>query len=334
MGRSAAMGILITLAACGSNKPTLPRAEYCDRQNAELCRYFQRCGLAAPDAGCAAVLDRKNNAPSSFIGTCSLDGPAFERDAAEACLAEVREWGCGDQLRSRCDPAARAVGAPCTVNCAPGLTCVGACGHKTCQPACKSLDPADCVPSGIGGPCSKGCKPGLRCVAGLCEDTPRVEELTCQIPEDCTWSADCKYTDEGRRCSVGGSLGSRCGRCLRGLVCSSDSSTEVGECLRLGDLGETCKPSFEGRDCITGATCFDGGCRKENDEGGPCPCVLGVSCINGQCVRERRPAGMECDTLANGQCDTGLACLPSGDAGAGSCTPFTYTPPPQPMTCP
>lgn len=318
------VGVLFTVAACG-NKPTLPRAEYCDRLNAELCSFYQRCGMAAPDAGCAAILAPSNGQP--IRGTCSLEGAPFEASAAEACLGEVREWGCGDQPRSLCDPAARAVGAPCTVNCALGLTCVGACGEKTCQPACKSLDPADCVPSGIGGPCSKGCKPGLRCVDNACRETPRIDEIACLFPSDCPWTSACKYEPSSgeRRCR----MFNLCG-CLRGQCLDSAKTS----CTRIGDLGETCTPDPGGWPCIPGAECFNGLCTKLNEEGGPCPCVLGVSCINGQCARERRPAGMECDTFAAGQCDTGLACLPSGDAGAGSCTPVTYTPPPQPMSCP
>ncbi|MBL8938749.1 MAG: hypothetical protein JNM69_29585 [Archangium sp.] len=133
---------------------------------------------------------------------------------------------------------------------------------------------------------------------------------------------------------MGARLGATCGRCLRGLVCSIDGPPASGVCLRMGDVGETCDPSFEGRDCIPGATCLGGLCVKQNDEGGACPCARGISCIGGRCVRERLPEGAACDMFAEGQCDTGLACRPVGDAGMGACAPFTETPQPQPGTCP
>lgn len=332
MSRGVTFGLLIALAAC--SRPQMSRAEYCASLSEELCTFYRRCGIADTDAGCAAILAPSNT--TLIRGTCSLNGPPFEVAAAEACLGEVRAWGCDDQPRSICDPAARTVGAPCTDNCALGLTCAGPCGQKKCQAACKSLDPADCVPSAVGGPCTKGCRPGLRCVNGLCAEAPRIDETPCLFPSDCPWNSVCKYEEASgeHRCWAGSPAGRPCGSCLRGLVCSSDYPPILpGLCLRVGDVGETCDPRFQGRDCITGTTCFDGGCQKQNDEGGSCPCVVGNSCIDGRCVRERRPAGMECDTFAVGQCDDGLACLPSGDAGAGSCTPFTYTPPPQPMTC-
>lgn len=318
MSRGIAVGLLIVLAACsGSNRPKVSRAEYCDRVDAELCAFFRRCGIAAADASCAAILAPSNG--KLLLGTCSLEGPSFDVDAADACLDEMREWGCGNGSRSICDPAARTVGAPCTVNCALGLKCVGPCGQKKCEAACKALDPADCVPSGVGGPCSKGCKPGLRCVNGLCQEAQRIEEIRCLFPSDCPWTSDCEYEHSigERRCR----MHNRCG-CLRGQ-CGAG-------CPRIGDVGETCEP---GVDCIPGAECLAGFCVKQSDEGGACPCIPGISCIDGRCVRERRPEGASCDTFSEGQCDTGLACVPSGDAGAGSCTRFTNTPPPQPMTC-
>lgn len=327
MTRGIAIGLLSVVAACsGGNGPKVSRAEYCGRVDAELCSFFRRCGMAAPDASCAALLAPSNS--TLFGGVCELVGPPFDVDAADACLDEMRNWGCGDGARSLCDPAARTIGAPCSVNCALGLKCVGPCGQKKCEAACKSLDPAQCVPSGVGGACTKGCKPGLRCVNGLCQEAPRIDEIACLFPSDCPWAGECRYSNGERRCWLG-TRDPECGGCLRGQVCLSGPG-----CVRIGDIDETCQPSPTGSQCIPGAECVAGRCAKQSDEGGACPCLPSISCIDGRCVRERRPEGAECYVFAQGQCDTGLDCLPGGDAGAGACTRATYTPPPRPMTCP
>lgn len=327
------MVVVVLASTCGT-RPSVTQAEYCEQLSLALCDFFRRCGVADPEASCAAMLT-SNTLQAEGTPGCMKD---FEPEGAAECLAELRIQSCGVGGPA-CSPSRRSVeGAPCKLGCGPGLKCSDACGRGTCVPSCSAG--TGCAPKGVGEPCQPlqppGCKTGLRCVANRCAEVPPADQIPCQSGAECPGDARCEGgTATDRRCSFGRGFGSRCddqNRCLRGLMCSDASD---GTCLRIADVGGTCGDSVR---CPANTECFGGVCLPRGDAGMPCPCLPELSCVDGVCVLEpRRAEGESCTDEPTSwfqHCGAGLACMPSGDAGGRVCVPFQYVPPTPPSMCP
>lgn len=306
---------VVAASTCGT-RPRVTASEYCEQLPVALCDFYRRCGVADPEASCAAILSFSD--PLDEVVNCRNDGRPFEPEGAARCLAVFRDQSCGTSS-AFCNPSFASVeGAACGTGCGPGLTCSGTCGRGTCVVRCDARTGVGCAPGGVGEPCSRmgnpACTAGLRCVADRCQLVPPAPQMTCLVDGDCAVGAKCDVVDGGeRRCSFGRKLGEACdssSHCLRGLSCSSN------RCLRIVDVGAPCGPSEE---CPNNTFC-KGVCTPLGDAGMPCPCLPGLSCVDSVCVRQTLAEGASCSIdLQAPRCDMGLQCTFAGDAGVSTC---------------
>lgn len=305
--------VVVVASTCGT-RPSVTQAQYCEQLPVALCDFYRRCGIADPEASCAAILTF--NDPLNEPVNCKNDGRPFEPEGAARCLAVFREQSCGTSV-AFCNPSFASVeGAACGTGCGPGLTCSAPCGKGTCVSRCDSRTGAGCAPHGVGESCSRqgnpACMAGLRCVADRCERVAPAPEMTCLVDGDCAVGAKCEVVDGGeRRCSFGRKLGEAClpSGCLRGLECFSFT------CRRIADVGGACASSG----CPNNTFCKDV-CTPLGSAGMACPCLPGFSCVDSICSLQVLSEGAPCSfDPGAAACDTGLQCAFAGDAGLRTC---------------
>jgi hypothetical protein len=247
--------LLGLLAAC---TPSIE--DYPDELQRAVCEWQTRChGFARVD-DCVDSARPADPSAAAYVLRASAAGTLeFDREAAAACLDEVRARGCEDPDPPDPEPCARVYRGRVGRNlpCMSSAECAGegaVCGFDPgCDEACcvgRCRVPAE--PLALGEPCGGG----ARCVdEGFCAADPNTGAPTVCTPrvaagepcpnfEPCAPGAEC----DGATCvevpvrAEGEPCGFEAGTCAEGLECNGGADAGA-RCVRPAALGAPCDPA-------------------------------------------------------------------------------------------
>jgi len=270
------LALVLSLVGLGCLQPTtelegdsMPLAEWCtDSLENITCRPQIACGVADPDAGCAAIVAnaRLRSAPDpcspSLLAAVDAGSVRYDGRAAARCRQDALTR-CEDPAPGRTDCAAVFVGTgaettPCSFDaqCAAGLwcsfegsVCPGVCrprlvrGEVTTEPVACATETIESLDGGA-----------YRCI-----DLP-LEGQPCAHGPFCAGGLFCDT--QTRLCTASLAVGAPClsaQRCVPGASCVN------GRCARFAPRGAACAPLFFATDLTLP------------------PCQLGLACRAGLC---------------------------------------------------
>jgi hypothetical protein len=243
---------------------------------------YQTAGLLGPTGNCTAV-----------VSSTDAGRQVYDRNSAEACLAEVRALTCQSGSLESCQHVLRGAvgpGGACRQESDCDEVSTRGCdfGAGTCPGTCRA-------PAPLGSECGWGCADGLACEGGFCVAAPGENEPC--IGGTCGEGLVCA---PGNLCAKPGRTGAPCGstgQCDEDFFCDEYRTPK------------SCQPFPEDPSSGLGERCGD-----------PWSCEAGLWCDYGPvppACKAKLASGVACNFPE--QCAEGLTCRVEDGGSVSRC---------------